>query len=376
MRIRRLVVAANRDAPAVSDLSVLRILVVDPSPQILADYRRALERRPPARLADGLDEADAALFGLSGPPPDFPEVSVTTCRSVADAVSAVEDGIKSKSPFLLAFLEVSLNERFDGLQAGHAIRKLDPGLPLVVVSAVTERHPLEMAQQIPPLDLLFFLCKPFHAFEIQQMALALATRRRAELVLGRQATQMPGERLPSGQQSLAATVPAGLILFDRHDRLLLVNERVNELLPDLADVLVVGAVYEEVFAAIAERLMVRDALLSQEAWLQERLAWHAKSGGVAEIGLRRGRSMLLAEATGPLGETCCLFVDLSRIKQRDAWRVARRRVDQVVASLGEQLAALLPPELAARESVEHAGPTESGEAGKPNPGIEKPSSSA
>ena len=78
-----------------------------------------------------------------------------------------------------------------------------------------------------------------------------------------------------------------------------------------------GTPYKTIFNEIAERLLPDDILTSRDAWLRDKLEWHAKSGGVIEQRLKGNRWLFLTERSGRAGETFCLMADVSDLRQRD-----------------------------------------------------------
>ena len=60
------------------------------------------------------------------------------------------------------------------------IRALDPEIEIVLCTAYWNVDPSAIAAQLPPADKLFYIEKPFHPFEVRQMATALGSKWRAE----------------------------------------------------------------------------------------------------------------------------------------------------------------------------------------------------
>ncbi len=184
-----------------------------------------------------------------------------------------------------------------------------------------------MSERVPPADQLFFVSKPFHAAEIQQLVLALAARWR-------------GERWQSGSSRLRAgglpevldRLPAGALVFDRRDRLLAATDAMGELFPELAELFVAGTSYEEIQRGAAERLLPENTLMRVDAWLAERMEWHSRSGGAIEQRLRGARWVLLVEEASASGETFCLYYDVTELKLREANRATSAHMTQMAQS--------------------------------------------
>jgi signal transduction histidine kinase len=221
------------------------------------------------------------------------------------------------------------------LRTAEQIRALDQDVHVVLVSARAEVHPVEMSERVPPADQLFFVSKPFHAAEIQQLVLALAARWRGER------WQFGGGRSRAGGlPEVLDRLPAGALVFDRRDRLLAANDAMGELFPELAELFVAGTSYEEIQRCAAERLLPENTLMRVDAWLAERMEWHLRSGGAIEQRLRGARWVLLVEEALASGETFCLYYDVTELKRREANRATSAHMTQMAqsfAALCEQL---------------------------------------
>ncbi|MGZ9034451.1 MAG: hypothetical protein ACXW25_08600, partial [Rhodospirillales bacterium] len=109
-------------------VSAARILIVDDEQRILDEYAYVLGQ--PAAQGEGqkaLDDLEAELFGESEPVTDEPVLfDVIACRQGQDAVTAVEQAVRSNKPFSVAFLDVRMPPGIDGVTTAERIRALDP----------------------------------------------------------------------------------------------------------------------------------------------------------------------------------------------------------------------------------------------------------
>jgi signal transduction histidine kinase len=307
----------------------LRVLVAEHDHALAEDLRSILAPRGISRAdGDGLFAVlEAELFGAAAGDKRFPEADVTLVSLGDEAVQAAREALAEERPFALAFVDLELAPGPDGLQTAEQLRALDPDVPIVLLSARCAASPLELCERVPPADRLFLLSKPVHPAEIQQIFLSLGTRWRAE-----RTRRAPADRLED--------LPAGVLVFDRRDRLLSANDRMLRLFPELADVCVPGTPYAEVQRQLALRLLPENRLVRVDPWLEDRLDWHARSGGVLEQRLRGGRWVLLAEGAAGSGETHCLFYDITELKQRERARASAAHMTQMVqcfAGLCDQL---------------------------------------
>jgi CheY-like chemotaxis protein/anti-sigma regulatory factor (Ser/Thr protein kinase) len=317
-------------------------LVVDDDASLLDDYKRILTPTAETRGGGLFAQFESDLIGAAVGHKRFPEIDVVAVTQGHDAVDAVRAALDEDRPFAVAFIDLHLARGLDGLRTAEQIRALDPDIHIVLVSAKAEVHPVEMSERVAPADQLFFVSKPFHAAEIQQLALALAARWRGERWQFGGGQFRAGGLVPGrgGLPEVLERLPAGALVFDRRDRLLAANDAMGELFPELAALFVAGTSYEEIQRGAAERLLPENTLMRVDAWLAERMEWHLRSGGAVEQRLRGARWVLLVEEASASGETFCLYYDITDLKRREASRATSAHMTQMAqsfAALCEQL---------------------------------------
>jgi signal transduction histidine kinase len=93
-----------------------------------------------------------------------------------DGAAAVASGVASGSPFAAVFLDVRMPPGWDGVRTAEAIRKSDPDVNIVIVTAYSDVQQEDIAERVPPADKLLYIQKPCHAPELRQLALALGAK--------------------------------------------------------------------------------------------------------------------------------------------------------------------------------------------------------
>jgi signal transduction histidine kinase len=164
-----------------ADLDHTRILAVDDEETILELYRGFF--RPVATETASSAELRALqtkLFG--GQPVSAPGLifDLVLNRQGDEAIETVRSALAEGAPFAVVFLDVRMPPGPDGVTTAEAIRALDPDIEIVIVTGYSDVHPHRISQRVPPQDKLFYLQKPVHALEIQQLAAALSAKWRAE----------------------------------------------------------------------------------------------------------------------------------------------------------------------------------------------------
>ena len=126
--------------------------------------------------SDDFARLESELFDAPGKPEPAITLEPVLCRSGEDALAAVAAARREGYKFPVAFLDVRMPPGIDGVETAARIRALDPEIQIVIVTAFADRHPSEIARQVPPLDKLFYIVKPLEPAEIHQFALVLAAK--------------------------------------------------------------------------------------------------------------------------------------------------------------------------------------------------------
>jgi predicted signal transduction protein with EAL and GGDEF domain/CheY-like chemotaxis protein len=148
----------------------LRVLVADDEPVVRDLYRQFLLASSPP--------------GASDEPPG-PELDVVLCSQAEEAVAEFTRAVEADESFAVAFLDVRMPPGKTGVWAAERIRKLDPAVEIVIVTAHSDINPLEIASRVPPVEKLLYLQKPVHPHEMSQCVAALGAKWRAHQELRR-----------------------------------------------------------------------------------------------------------------------------------------------------------------------------------------------
>lgn len=157
-----------------------RILVIDDEEAILNTYGLILS--PVEDAVDKLEQKAAALEAeLFDDPDDKTEVEPDSYELVFARQG--EEGFKlagkakaDKRPFAVAFIDVRMPPGWDGIQTAAEIRKTDPEIEIVIVTAYSDKDRREIVNKVGMPEKLLYLKKPFDAEEIRQLAMALTRK--------------------------------------------------------------------------------------------------------------------------------------------------------------------------------------------------------
>jgi signal transduction histidine kinase/DNA-binding response OmpR family regulator len=118
----------------------------------------------------------------------------------------------------------------------------------------------------------------------------------------------------------------GLTIADTDGRLALVNRRMRDLFPDLADVMLPGRMIEDAMRIGAERGIFNLAGRTVEEWVAGQMNQHRAQATNIEIELHDGRCMLVSERRTADGDAVTTRSDITHLKlQESALRSAEER---------------------------------------------------
>ncbi|MBL6931428.1 MAG: PAS-domain containing protein [Rhodospirillales bacterium] len=110
--------------------------------------------------------------------------------------------------------------------------------------------------------------------------------------------------------------PAGFVLWDATDRLVVCNQHYRETYPELADIIKPGLSYKSFLQAGSNSLIV-DISGSYEAWIKERLAIRRSPVASHEQWLQNGRCLQINERRTKDGGVVSIEIDITDIKNKE-----------------------------------------------------------
>ncbi len=235
-----------------------RILVVDDEPAILEEYQRAFANDSGGDNTVLLNALDHELFGTQAEKSSNVEFAVSSASQGEQAVFKVRNATKTNEPYQIIFLDVDMPPGMNGIDTARQIRSVDQDVNIVIVSGATGLEPGALAEQIPPVDKLFFFRKPFHTVECRQLAIALCGKwfsdkalQRANIELEGQIQQRTAQLHELAYFDATTGLPNRIKLLDRLESVLAAEEDV----PKLADETILFVVLDiERFSFINETM--------------------------------------------------------------------------------------------------------------------------
>jgi signal transduction histidine kinase/HAMP domain-containing protein len=113
-------------------------------------------------------------------------------------------------------------------------------------------------------------------------------------------------------------IPEGFVLYDAEDRIVLCNEKYREMRAEIADLIVVGAHFEDILRTAVERDVYPDAIGRQDEWIHERIARHRDPRGSFEQQLIDKRWLQISEYKTRDGGILGIRTDITERKLAEA----------------------------------------------------------
>jgi CheY-like chemotaxis protein len=144
----------------------IRVLIADDDEHILACYREAFCDAESTDYIKALDALDAELFDLETDIEEMPKFEVVSCNQGRDAISLAREAANDGHPFDVVILDVRMPPGIDGVEAGSAIRKLDPDVEIVFVTGFSDVQREELERRVPPPMKLHYFNKPISFMQL------------------------------------------------------------------------------------------------------------------------------------------------------------------------------------------------------------------
>jgi diguanylate cyclase len=177
-------VYASRAGEAVNITGPARILVVDDTRAIHADFRKILLN---PKSDDGLRKLDAAMFCDAGEASNrLIEFRVDSAYQGREALALVQQSIQDGRPYSVAFIDMRMPPGWNGLETIERLWAVDPMLQMVICSAYSDNDWTNVFERLGRSDKLLVLKKPFDVVEVVQCAHALTAKWHNERALRQQ----------------------------------------------------------------------------------------------------------------------------------------------------------------------------------------------
>lgn len=151
-----------------------RILIVDDSPSIHADFRKILGG---SQGESSLEQCEAELFGEPGPagPAALP-FEVDSAFQGEEGLQRIEAALEEGRPYAMAFVDVRMPPGCDGVEMVARAWQVCPDLQVVLCTAYSDYSLDEIQRDLGESERLVILKKPFDNIEVLQLAHALTEK--------------------------------------------------------------------------------------------------------------------------------------------------------------------------------------------------------
>ena len=151
-----------------------RILLIDDNQAIHDDFRKILKK--PEAPANGLAEAEVALFGETAPQIELPEFQIESGFQGQEGLDLIEKSLLENHPYAMAFVDVRMPPGWDGVETTAKIWEKYPDLQVVICTAYSDYSWEEMLKKLGYSDRLIILKKPFDNIEVLQLAISMTEK--------------------------------------------------------------------------------------------------------------------------------------------------------------------------------------------------------
>ena len=117
-------------------------------------------------------------------------------------------------------------------------------------------------------------------------------------------------------QDAIAALPDGFVLYDKHDRLVMCNDKYRELYSESAEVIKPGISFETIIRHGVERGQYPEAEKDPERWIERRMELHYHPTSPIEHKLNDGRWLRVFEQITERGQIVGFRVDITELKER------------------------------------------------------------
>ncbi|MBA3813306.1 MAG: EAL domain-containing protein [Alphaproteobacteria bacterium] len=213
-----------------------RIIVIDDNPSIHQDFIKILT---PIEQSNALDSMEEKIFGSPKKKNVLlPKFYIDTASQGKEGVEKIKNGLESKKPYALAFVDIRMPPGWDGVETIKHIWGIDPDIQIVICTAYSDYSWEETIEQLGTSDNLLILKKPFDNTAVRQLAAALTKKWELMRAVKEHTAELEKgieERTASLRSSLSLTRSTlesstdGIIVIDNEGKIIDYNKRFVEL---------------------------------------------------------------------------------------------------------------------------------------------------
>ncbi|CAK8713795.1 histidine kinase [Candidatus Electrothrix laxa] len=201
-----------------------RILIIDDDHDIWKSYQLVLQPNKQDETSS-MSQLNALLLAEQPseknlPSEEMPYFDLSYAPQGQDGYEMVKQAINDKQPFAIAFVDIRMPPGWDGMETATRIRKFDPDIEIVIVTAYSDRSREEIARVVGTLHKLLFFRKPFDPEELMQVAVSLCDKWNT----GKREDEQRKEL-----QTILDTSPAAIFSVDQEDRIIAWNQAAEKI---------------------------------------------------------------------------------------------------------------------------------------------------
>ena len=144
----------------------IRVLIADDDEHILDCYLEAFGESKPTGLMRAVDVLESELFDEDEQAAAAQRFDVVACSQGNDAIALAQEAATDGKPCDVVILDVRMPPGIDGVEAGSAIRKLDPDVEIVFVTGYSDVPIDELKRRVPPPMKLHCFNKPLSFLQL------------------------------------------------------------------------------------------------------------------------------------------------------------------------------------------------------------------
>jgi PAS domain S-box-containing protein len=302
-----------------------RILIIDDDHDIWKSYQLVLQPNNRDETSS-LSQLNALLLAENPPEnslfsEETPDFELSYASQGQEGYEMVKQAIHDQQPFAIAFVDIRMPPGWDGMETATRIRKFDPNIELVIVTAYSDRSREEIARAVGTLHKLLFFRKPFDPEELMQVAVSLCDKWNT----GKRENEQRREL-----QTILDTSPAAIFSIDQEGRVVAWNPAAEKITGfSIKDVKGKACIFQEISEDFFCRTC-KDQTTSQKRGPDRELTITTKNGVtkiislyVAQVALGKGEEMRII----------CSFWDITALKAGEqALSESNQRLKEKIAT--------------------------------------------
>jgi signal transduction histidine kinase len=157
-------------------VSLNNLLFIDDDNSVLESYETIFEGDSKSLISSKINDLFGETKNTSSKIDQKKKYNLFLADQGLSGIEIIKERLELDDPIKVVFIDMRMPPGIDGKETAKRIRRIDPNIEIVIVTAYSDHDLDEIVNNVGAPDKLLYLKKPFDPVEIEQLALNLCSK--------------------------------------------------------------------------------------------------------------------------------------------------------------------------------------------------------